>query len=78
MKTLVLIAAAAALVAGCATDNRRFYKADGRYNDPTADRYECERDTRMSASSFGRGFTAQYYAEQFFIRCMAAKGWEFG
>lgn len=37
--------------------------------------YECERDTRISAASFGYGVMAQVYARDFAIRCMATKGW---
>jgi hypothetical protein len=39
------------------------------------DQFECEKDTRMSAASFGGGFTGQARAEQFFQRCMAARGY---
>jgi hypothetical protein len=37
--------------------------------------YECERDTRMAARSFGSGFAAQAEAEAFFGRCMSTKGY---
>lgn len=37
--------------------------------------YECERDTRMSAASFGYGVMAQVYARDFAVRCMGSKGW---
>jgi hypothetical protein len=40
------------------------------------DSYECERDARMSAPSFGRpGPVAQILAQRFQARCMASKGY---
>jgi len=40
-----------------------------------ADRYTCERDMRMSAGSFGGGVIADVRAQQFFERCLQAKGY---
>ena len=37
------------------------------------DQYACERDTRMSAASFGR--LQQYYAQKFYDKCLQAKGY---
>jgi hypothetical protein len=39
------------------------------------DAYECERDARMSAPSFGRGPVAQVLAERFQARCIVSKGY---
>ena len=39
------------------------------------DRYGCERDTRMSAASFGGIYTRDYNAQQFFNRCLQANGY---
>lgn len=65
-----------ALVAGCAGDTRRFYKDGVDLAQYERDAYECERDTRMSAVSFGGGVTAPTFARNFAIRCMQAKGYE--
>jgi hypothetical protein len=40
-----------------------------------SDQYSCERDTRMSAASFGGGLAQGYYAQQFYNRCLQAKGY---
>jgi hypothetical protein len=40
-----------------------------------ADQYNCERDMRMSAASFGNVYTREYYAQQFYNRCLEAKGY---
>ena len=39
------------------------------------DRYACERDTRMSAASFGGGVAQGYFAQKFFDKCLDAKGY---
>ena len=39
------------------------------------DSYECERDARMSTASFGGGVVGQVRAEQFYARCLQAKGY---
>ena len=39
------------------------------------DQYACERDTRMSVASFGSIYTQQYYAQQFYNRCLQSKGY---
>lgn len=37
--------------------------------------YECERDARQSARSFGTGVVAEMRANQFMDRCLNTKGW---
>jgi hypothetical protein len=37
--------------------------------------YECERDMRQSGY-YGQGLAAVIAANQFFERCMVAKGWK--
>lgn len=39
------------------------------------DRYECERDARMSAGSFGTGLVGALNAQDFMGRCFQAKGY---
>jgi hypothetical protein len=39
------------------------------------DRYECERDARMSAGSFGTGLVGELNAQEFMGRCFQAKGY---
>lgn len=63
------------LAGGCAPDSRHFVKDGVSPEEYRADAYACERDTRMSAGSFGTGVTAPTYAQNFAIRCMASKGY---
>lgn len=41
----------------------------------TRDRYECERDMRAGAMSFGTGIVGQLNANDFMGRCFQAKGY---
>lgn len=83
MKRILLISAAAALVAGCAADNRAFYIADGtgRHGSSSEtwakDTYECKRDLMQSQIAFSRSVTAPTYARAMLIECMTARGYVF-
>lgn len=81
--SIAAAAMVAALVAGCAGDQRTFYSLDeiGRAQpgnqSPTwaKDTYECRRDVMTSAVGFSRSVTAPYYAERMLIDCMIARGY---
>jgi hypothetical protein len=66
-------------VAGCAGERHAQQFEWGKQGATTAQRdsdlYECERDTRAGARSFGGGTYGQYQAQNFFMRCMNAKGY---
>jgi len=73
--TLRLVLAVCALSAfGCVGPQYVWVK-HAPQDELTRDRYECERDTRAAASSFGPGLTGQLNAEQFMGRCFQAKGY---
>jgi len=59
----------------CQNEPNVWYKAGASQSDYQKDAYECERDTRMSAASFGTGFVGAANAETFATRCMNAKGY---
>ena len=74
-RTVIVLAVLASLsLAGCA-DERRLYRDNTSQADYQKDAYECERDTRMSASSFGGGIVGSMNANDFAIRCMQARGY---
>lgn len=60
-------------VAGCGDDGV-WTKQGATYADYRTASYECERDTRMSAVSFGTSILAQHYAQEFFAKCMNTRG----
>jgi hypothetical protein len=70
-RPLVLLLALG-LLAGCTRYVYRHpeYTAQ-RWN---TDRYECERDARQSGY-FGTGVSASIAMQEFFDRCMLARGW---
>jgi hypothetical protein len=74
-RTAVILALVVAGLTGCAGQQGSFHKDD--MSNYTADAYGCERDTRMSVASFGRGFVGAYEARSFAIRCMAVRGYSF-
>ena len=41
----------------------------------TQDQYACERDTRMSAASFGNTYGRMSAAQRFYNKCLQAKGY---
>lgn len=77
MKKLFALALIVALSA-CAGDRRQFYKDGVSPDEYRTDAYECERDMRQAATSFGRGATAPVYAQRFGVRCMESKGYTYG
>lgn len=83
IKSIAMAAMAAALVAGCATENRAFYIADGtgRHGSSSEtwakDTYECKRDLMQSQIAFSRSVTAPTYARAMLIECMTARGYIF-
>lgn len=62
-------------VAACQQQAGQWYKTGATLEDFNRDGYECERDTRNVARSFGGGIMGQAEAEGFMSRCMVAKGW---
>lgn len=74
MKLFPAIVAAALLLQGCGQPWEWASTGNASVDFSKAS-YECERDMRMSAASFGDGIMRQYYADQFVIRCMSYKGW---
>jgi hypothetical protein len=59
----------------CAATAPTWVKMNGDYTTWQADQYTCERDMRMSAASFGGIYVREYNAQQFYDRCMRARGW---
>jgi len=68
------ILALALLMAGCATEEFVWYKPGASDTELQQAAYECERDTRMAAASFGGGWVGAGEAQAFAERCMNAKG----
>lgn len=83
MKSIAVAVLSAALVAGCATDNRAFYIADGtgRHGSSSEtwakDTYECKRDLMQSSIAYSRSVTAPAYGRLMLIECMTSKGYVF-
>lgn len=50
-------------------------KAGATEADFNAQAYECEKDARLSAGSFGGGIVATLEFQNFERRCMVAHGW---
>jgi hypothetical protein len=81
MKTshLLILAALAVSIVGCHRapgDRQLVWVKDGASNaDLQLALYECERDTRAAALSFGGGITGAAEAQAFAQRCMSAKGY---
>lgn len=75
---VLTIGAAAALAACAPMRQETFYKAGISTEEFNRDTYECERDTRAAAASFGRGPMAAEEARGFAIRCMQARGYSYG
>ncbi len=61
------------LLAACGT--RYMWVKKVSQDELNRDRYECERDARMSAGSFGTGLVGAANAEDFIGRCFQAKGY---
>jgi hypothetical protein len=78
MKRVAILLGIVALgaIVGCA-DERKLYRDNTSQADYNKDAYECERDTRMSAVSFGGGIVGSMNAKDFAIRCMQARGYEY-
>ncbi|MFO1160936.1 MAG: hypothetical protein U1E60_19000 [Reyranellaceae bacterium] len=66
--------AAGLLVAACAGPDV-WERAGATQSDFQKDSYECERDARMSAASFGAGIAASLNARDFYRRCLTAHGY---
>ena len=81
MLRFFVTSASAILLTACAVQEQRqltFIKNGASYADYQRDSYDCERDTRMAAGSFGTGPIARANAQDFLLRCMTVKGWDFG
>lgn len=72
---ILTLAAVALALSACASG--RFVKPGATAQDWNQDSYECERDARGVAYSFGGGFVAVAEARRFAIKCMAARGWSY-
>ena len=72
MKRLLLLASGIVLTSCAETV---WVESGATQADFKRDSYECERDTRMSAASFGGGFSGALGAQSFVERCMDVKGW---
>lgn len=61
----------------CATGQlaAKWYKAGSTAADYQKDSYDCERDTRAGAVSFGGGLVGSVGAQNFYDRCMQAHGY---
>jgi len=73
----VLAAMAFLLAAGACAQSKDYlvwYKEGASDADLQQAQYECERDTRMSAASFGPGPLGTANAQAFAQRCMNSKG----
>lgn len=66
--------ALAVALTGCADEPWQWTKPGATQAEFQTAAYECERDTRMAARSFGYGVVAQIEAEAFATRCMNARG----
>lgn len=60
-------------LAGCGP--RYIWVKDVSQDELNRDRYECERDMRAGALSFGGGIAGQINANEFMGRCFQAKGY---
>lgn len=76
MNRMALLVLAASLLGGCADDV--YYKEGATQADFQRDSYECERDARMSAASFGGGIAGAMEARNFYRRCMGVRGYRLG
>lgn len=72
MKKLGMVGAVLAL--GARQEPLAWYKGGASESDYQKASYECERDTRMAAASFGGGIVGAANADSFAIRCMNTKG----
>jgi hypothetical protein len=75
MRSTLILVLTALLLGACASEPTTWVKMDGHAETWPKDRYECERDARMSAASFGTGLVASRRAQQFFDQCLRAKGY---
>ena len=67
--------ALAAFLALCGCGPRYVWVKDVSQDELNRDRYECERDMRAGAMSFGTGIVGQINANDFMGRCFQAKGY---
>lgn len=77
MRVVTIAAAGAVLLLGCETPQApsgNWLKSGAGYQERNRDTYECEKDVRAAANTFGRS-TAPYEANDYFSRCMISKGW---
>lgn len=62
------------LLASCAP-RYAFTKPDFNQADFQRDGYECERDMRAGAASFGGGWYGDVLAQRFLVQCMQVRGY---
>lgn len=72
LRTLLL---SGALLLGACTPATLWTKPDITAEGWRQDQYTCERDMRMSSASFGHSYVREYYAKQFYARCLESKGY---
>lgn len=58
------------IVTGCVSVRTTWVKPGGTQSEERRDRYECERDARQSGY-----YTGAVNMQEFFNRCMGARGW---
>jgi hypothetical protein len=77
MYSRILMAILCALtLTACAMPTYSWYRPNLTEAEWRRDSYDCERDARMSALSFGTSIVGQVQAERFAQRCMESKGYE--
>jgi len=73
-RSILTLTLTSSLLGACATPTI-WTKPDLTRAEWVQDQYACERDTRMSAASFGNIYVRDYYAQQFYHRCLQSKGY---
>jgi hypothetical protein len=76
MRTLIpTLTLAGTLLLGACGAPAMWTKPGITFEEARSDQYACERDMRMSAASFGGGLAQDIFAQQFYTRCLQAKGY---
>lgn len=76
MRKVAVLIVGASLVSACADQSANYsgnwLKEGAGAEQRNRDSYECERDVRAAAGTYRRGSDD---ANEYFVRCMTAKGW---
>lgn len=70
----LLVGLVMSITSACQIDQDVWYRGGASQADYERAAYECERDTRMAAATFGSGLAGAANAEAFTARCMNSKG----